>query len=293
MQALMLLFAFSLHFSVSAQEITERESVKPKGFQEFTHRSELLKREMPYRVITPVGYEVNADNKFPVIFLLHGLTGRFSDWTERTEIVEFARNYEYIIVMPDGGDGWYSDSATVENDKYESYLIKELMPEIDRRFRTSLERQNRAVAGLSMGGYGAIKFALKYPEKFSVAGSFSGALDAPLRGQNNQFLRPSIMSVFGADDHQNRKGNDIFRIVREMPSEKLKNLPFIYLDCGTEDFLIQTNRDFAALLFEKKIPHEFRQLPGNHNWNFWDAQAREFFDVFEKYAVRSKAKGNF
>jgi S-formylglutathione hydrolase FrmB len=251
-----------------------------------------MKREMPYRVITPISYEVNADNKFPVIFLLHGLAGNFSDWTERTEIIEFARKYDYIIVMPEGGDGWYSDSATAENDKYESYFIRELIPEIDRRFRTSLERNHRAVAGLSMGGYGAIKFGLKYPEKFSVAGSFSGALDAPLRGQNHQFLRTSVMSVFGAEDNQNRKDNDIFRIVREMPNEKLKLLPFIYLDCGTEDFLVQPNRDFAALLLEKKIPHEFRQLPGNHNWIFWDAQAREFFDVFEKYAVQTKAKGN-
>ena len=184
--------------------------------------------------------------------------------------------------MPEGGDGWYTDSVSVPADKYESYIIQELIPEIDRKFRTIADREQRAIAGLSMGGYGALKFGLKYPDKFAVAGSFSGALDGPLRGQEHQFLPPSVMSVFGPEDSQIRKDNDIFRIVRELPAGKIKDLPYLYLDCGTEDWLYQANRDFADLLLKQKIPHEYRQLPGRHDWNFWDAEAREFLELAAK-----------
>ena len=151
-------------------------------------------------------------------------------------------------------------------------------PEIDSKFRTFADRNHRIVAGLSMGGYGSLKFGLKYPEMFSLVGSFSGALNAAswtekdLGGRGA--IAETVMSVYGAADSQTRKDNDVYKMTREMSPEKSKQLPFIYLDCGTEDFLIQSNRDYAALLYEKKIPHEFRQLPGKHDWRFWDSQFR-------------------
>jgi S-formylglutathione hydrolase FrmB len=90
------------------------------------------------------------------------------------------------------------------------------------------------------------------------------------------------MSVFGAENSQTRKDNDIFRIAREFSAEKIKDLPFLYFDCGTEDWLLQTNRDFADLLLKQKIPHEYRHLPGRHDWNFWDAELQEFLGVVRK-----------
>ena len=115
MQILMLFIALNLHFSIFAQVDSETAVVgRSKGFQELKLESKLMKREMPYRVILPVGYEVNADNKFPVVYLLHGLTGHFDNWTNQSKIVEYARDYDYIIVTPEGNDGWYSDSATVD-----------------------------------------------------------------------------------------------------------------------------------------------------------------------------------
>ncbi|MDQ3132308.1 MAG: esterase family protein, partial [Acidobacteriota bacterium] len=176
-------------------------------------------------------------------------------------------------------------SATVPNDKYESYIVKELIPEIDKNYRTIPDRNNRVVAGLSMGGYGSLKFGLKYPEMFSLVGSFSGALGAAswraedLGGRG--VIAETIMSVYGAADSKTRQENDIYKMVREISPEKAKQLPFLYLDCGTEDFLIQQNRDYAALLLEKKIPHEFRQLPGKHDWIFWNSQIKEFFELIE------------
>jgi S-formylglutathione hydrolase FrmB len=235
---------------------------------------------MPYRVILPANYNNSNEKTFyPVIYLLHGLTGHFNNWTDKTKLTEYAAKYNYIIVTPEGGDGWYTDSVSVPADKYESYIIQELIPEIDKKFRTVADREHRFIAGLSMGGYGAVKFGLKYPEKFALVGSFSGALGIVSLPSKSTATFPSIKNVFGEDESPTRKNNDIFRVVRESTSEQIKALPFIYFDCGTEDFLFQSNRDFADLLIEKKIKHEFRQLPGGHTWTYWNTQVQEIYKI--------------
>jgi S-formylglutathione hydrolase FrmB len=154
-----------------------------------------------------------------------------------------------------------------------------LIPDVDGRFRTLASREGRAVAGLSMGGYGALKFGLKHPGLFAFAGSMSGALGAASWVPDEkmpQWVRPSIERVYGAaGENETRKANDIFRLVRALTPEQIRALPFLYLDCGTEDFLIGDNRDFSALLIERKVPHEFRQLPGGHSWPYWDRQVQE------------------
>jgi putative tributyrin esterase len=252
-----------------------------RGFLSLKLDSRLLSRTVSYRVVVPANYleSSRAETRYSVIYLLHGLAGHFDNWTDKTKLAEYAKGLDFIVVTPEGGDGWYTDSATVPNDKYENYIVKELIPEIDKSFPTIADRDHRMIAGLSMGGYGAIKFGLKYPELFSLVGSFSGALDAPLNGEKNSFLRPSIISVFGPDDSKTRIDNDIFKLIRTATPEKLKTYPFIYLDCGTEDSFLQTNRDFDALLVDKKLPHEFRELPGNHSWEYWDRQIQEFLRV--------------
>ncbi len=250
--------------------------------------SKLMAREMPYRVILPPDYSKNKDERFPVIYLLHGLTGHYNNWTDRTKLVSYAQKHKFIIVTPEGNDGWYTDSATVANDKYESYIIKELIPEIDKNYRTLADRKNRAIAGLSMGGYGSLKFGLKYPEMFALAGSFSGALGAASFSEKTAgAIGKTIDSIYGPLNSDTRKANEIFQMIKDLTPEKIKLLPFLYVDCGTEDFLFQNNRDFMQLLVEKKVPHEFRQLPGAHNWAFWDKQVQEFLRVADRsFAAR-------
>ncbi len=282
-----LILAFAVSFAAQAQTkpAIRTETVSGSFIREEKLDSKLMARQMPYELIVPYDYysEASKSKRYAVIYLLHGLTGHSDNWATKTKLNEYAVKYQYIFVMPEGANGWYSDSATVPNDKYESYIVQELVPEIDKKFRTKADRSGRIIAGLSMGGYGAIKFGLKYPENFALVGSFSGALGATSWGEKTAGnIGKTIDAVFGADESDTRKANDIFKIVREISDEKKKLLPFIYLDCGTEDFLIKSNRDFAALLFEKKIPHEFRQLPGKHDWTFWDAQVREFLELSEK-----------
>lgn len=286
----MLLLASALAVSLPgyAQNVVAPATVGPAAVtvRDLKLNSKLMAREIPYRVILPVDYEKATAVRYAVVYLLHGLTGHFDNWADRTSLREYAAGFGYIIVMPEGNNGWYSDSIALTNDKYESYIVQELIPEIDKKYRTQADREHRAIGGLSMGGYGAIKFGLKYPSMFSVVGSFSGALDATSFNEKNAgSIGRSIDAIFGADDSETRKANDIFRMVRETTPDKVKTLPFIYLDCGTEDFLYQNNRDFTELLQKQKIPHEYRELPGGHNWQFWNSQVKEFLGV-----VRQKQK---
>jgi putative tributyrin esterase len=240
--------------------------------------SKLMARKMPYQVIFPTNYKKKKKARFPVVYLLHGLGGRFDNWTTQSDLKKYAARYNYIFVMPEGETGWYCDSVSSSNNNYESYIIKELIPEIDKNFRTLPELRHRAIAGFSMGGYGSLKFGLKYPEKFVLAGSFSGSLNAAdFTGKySGDAIGKMIDVILGEEKSEARKANDIYRIIKETTDENAKNLPFIYLDCGTEDFLLKTNRNYAALLTEKKIPHEYRQLPGKHDWKFWNSQLAEF-----------------
>lgn len=250
-------------------------------------QSKLVGKPLPYRVILPIWYkprEGREPQHYPVLYLLHGLSGHYTNWLEKTKLLDDALYFNLIIVTPEGNDGWYTDSATIAADKYESFILKELIPDVESRFRTVETREGRAIAGLSMGGYGALKFGVKYPEKFSFVASMSGALDAAARTEADprfawEYLRASIMQTFGAPGSPTRAANDLHNLVRNFPAARLASLPFIYLDCGTEDGLFATNRELANILLERKIPHEFRQLPGKHNWEYWGAQVQEVLRV--------------
>ena len=247
--------------------------------------SKLMGRDMPYRIVLPASYSAqNSSERFPVVYLLHGLTGHYDNWTDKTKLATLPASRDVIIVTPEGENGWYTDSVARPSDKYESYIIKELIPEIDKKFRTIAGRNHRAIAGLSMGGYGAIKFGVKYPELFVVAGSFSGALGAATitEKQIPGAIGKSIDAIFGSTGSETRASNDLFAVVRGSTPEKIRSLPFLYMDCGTEDFLFKNNQEFATLLLEKKIPHEYRHRPGAHNWKYWDAQVEEFLELADK-----------
>ena len=245
--------------------------------------SQLINKTLPYNVILPRDYRTSTTTRYPVLYLLHGLSGHYSDWITKTNVADYAADYRIIVVMPEGNDGWYTDSASVPNDKYESYFLSELIPEVQKRYRTIETRYGRAIAGLSMGGYGALKFGLKFPGTFNFAASISGALTAPSWTENDLKnpgpIRDSVISVFGPAGSETRKQNDIFEIARSLTANRAAALPYFYLDCGTEDGLFSDTPQFAALLREKKIAHEYRELPGNHNWAYWDQQVREVLKI--------------
>ncbi|HVQ28468.1 MAG TPA: alpha/beta hydrolase-fold protein, partial [Vicinamibacteria bacterium] len=179
--------------------------------------------------------------------------------------------------------GWYTDSATVAKDKYESYLLEELIPHVQSRYRTLEDGYARGVAGLSMGGYGALKLALKHPDEFAFAASMSGALGAAQFTEKDgggwPLVWESILQAFGPLGSPTREHNDLFGLVKGMSDERVRGLPYLYLDCGTDDGLVRSNLALAGLLTEKRIPHEYRQQPGVHNWELWDKQIREVLEL--------------
>lgn len=277
------LFGASSDFVLQASAQTVAE-VRSNKVEERQLKSKLMARDMPYRVILPAKYSTKSNERFPVIYLLHGLTGNYKNWVDKTDVEQFGVGYDFVIVTPDGNNGWYTDSVGAPNDKFESYIVKELIPEIERDFRVVADRGHRMIAGLSMGGYGSIKFGLKYPDMFSMVGSFSGALGAASFTEKNAGVNigRAIDQIYGPEGSETRSSNDIFKIVRDAAPDRVKAMPFIYQSCGTEDFLIGNNRDFLALMNEKKVAHEYREHPGVHDWVFWNDQVREFLAVAER-----------
>jgi S-formylglutathione hydrolase FrmB len=231
----------------------------------------------------PSDYDTSRTSRYPVLYLLHGLTGHYNDWFSRTNVADYATQYRVIVVTPEGNDSWYIDSATSPSQKYESYILKELIPDVQQRYRTIEARYARAIAGLSMGGYGAIKFGLKSPATFAFAGSMSGAFGV------TRFTEQDVgsagwetsLKLFGPAGSDTRKQNDLFEIIKLLAANRIAALPYFYFDCGIEDspLIFPYNRELAGLMSEKKIPHEYRQLPGDHSWGYWDRQIQEVLKI--------------
>jgi putative tributyrin esterase len=202
--------------------------------------------------------------RYPVMYLLHGLSDDHTIWERRTSVERYVQNLPLIVVMPNGGRGFYTDAA--EGAAMETALIKDLVDYVDRMFPTKAERAGRCVGGLSMGGYGAVKLALKYPDMFCSANSHSGALAWAHKAfpannpQNIEFKRI-------AGDNPGGGPNDCFALAEKIDRKKL---PFLRIDCGTEDFLLQDNRSFRDHLKKLDIPHEYDEYPGSHEWGYWD-----------------------
>ncbi len=244
--------------------------------------SRLMKRQMPFRILLPEDYP-NSRSRFPVLYLLHGLFGSFENWTDLTSIAENPARRGLIIVMPEGANSWYTDGNSAE-DRYESYLIKELIPKVDEEFRTIRNTEGRAIAGLSMGGYGAFKFALKFPRLFEFAASVSGAFDAPdwrseLQGPDWKEFRVSITRVFGAANSKIRADNNLSLITENLSHTEIENLPFLYFDCGMNDGFIAANEKLSRLFAKTGVNQEFRALPGGHDWEYWNKRSSFLLDL--------------
>lgn len=230
--------------------------------------SALLGRPIPYRIALPAG----AGAGTPVVYLLHGLDGASSNWFERTEVEEQAEALGLAVVTPEGGAGWYTDAPGAP---WERSLLEEVLPDVERRFPVANDRAGRAIAGLSMGGYGALKIAARHPGRFAVAASISGVVAAPNHnaradGSRWALLRESLDRAF--PDPVTARANDLFALLREPGGVER---PFLYFDCGLDDPFLAQNRELAALLVEAKVPHEFRQRPGTHGWDYWREQVGE------------------
>ena len=202
-------------------------------------------------------------------YLLHGLSDDHTIWARRTSIERYVQDLPLVVVMPDGGRGWYTNAQ--EGYAYEDDLIKDVLGLVERTFPVRAEREGRAIGGLSMGGYGAVKLGLKHHEMFCSVNSHSGALGFlqadPSEGKK---LSPEFARIFGKEPKNGPE--DPFAIVERIDHGRI---PAMRIDCGTEDFLIQQNRNFHKFLEDRHIAHEYQEFPGNHNWGYWDQHVQE------------------
>ena len=201
-------------------------------------------------------------------YLLHGLSDDYTIWLRQTRIEMYARQYPLVVVMPDGYQGFYT--RTAQEHDYAKHFGEELVAFIEKTFPVKRRRSARAIGGLSMGGYGALRIGLGHPDTFASVNAHSGAF----LHEGSQFFterRKDMERVFG----QRFTGteHDVLWLARR--AQRAGTLPKLRIDCGTEDFLINENRHLHRQLTKFGIPHEYLEFPGAHNWDYWDLHVRE------------------
>jgi putative tributyrin esterase len=303
------LFTAALVLGAAAPLVAqERGTVEADWMQ-----SRLLGARKSYRVYLPPSYETSGARRYPVAYYLHGVQGNETDWVERGRLASVMDSLvaagmpEMIVVMPDGDDGFYTSWARppqwrlcpqrtdlrepatefcVRHPRYDQYVAQELVLHIDATFRTLPDARHRGIAGLSMGGFGALALATQYPLAFSAAASHSGAVTAlalavdtaagavtwaatldTVRARRPS-LFPLLAEVFGADTSDWWERDPVGR-VRRIGAEDRRGLPALYADVGTGDSFLLNNRALRIELARLGVPLEYHEYPGAHDWTYW------------------------
>jgi putative tributyrin esterase len=220
-----------------------------------------------------------ARREFPTLYLLHGLSDDHTIWMRRTAIERYAAAKNIAVVMPAVERSFYHDMA--RGPCYWTYLVDEL-PNICRQFfPLSSAREDTFAAGLSMGGYGALRLGFKKPERFAAVASLSGAFDVARRARNAErsesLLSSAEMRAIFGERSLDGSESDLFFLAENVAAVG-KRRPAIFLACGTEDELIEENRRMHQHLDNLQIPHRYAESPGAHEWSYWDAQIAQVLD---------------
>lgn len=273
--------------------------------------SKSLMRTVPIQVILPVdklvfpGMPEREDKPFKTLYLLHGLLGNYTDWVSGTRIQRWAEEKDLVVVMPSGDNSFYVDHPEAGGgNRYGEFIGKELVEITRKMFNLSHQREDTFIAGLSMGGYGAIINGLTYHETFGcIAGLSSGLIlekaldwtyDAPFI-----LNRAYYESCFG-DLNEALASDKNPKVLVKKLKEKMQDNPNIhfpkmYMACGTEDHaLLDANREFRDCLFENDIDLTYVEGPGGHDWEFWDTYIKKVIDwlPLEENATSSLNSGN-
>lgn len=245
-------------------------TLEPLPLQTAMYFSQALNREQPYAYFAPAEWDgaLTPDSpRYPLLVMLHGINSNHSHWDTYTRIARYAAAYKIVIAFPDGGNGWYTNAVN-NGPRYEDDLIEDFIPHLQKTLPIANPGKQWGIGGLSMGGYGAVKIALKHWKLFSVAAGHSGAYEKP--------NVPEVHPVFGDPqvDGAFRKAENPIALAElalcRWPAER----PYLYLDCGADDFLIETNRRFKDHLNFVGYPHTYHEMPGQHTWPYWDRAFR-------------------
>ncbi|QMU27508.1 alpha/beta hydrolase [Adhaeribacter radiodurans] len=228
-------------------------------------------------VVLPNAY-AKSKAAFPVLYLLHGGGGHFSDWLRQTPdkqlLHKLADQYKIIIVTPEGERlGGYLDSPFQKDNLFETYITKEVITKIDNTYRTIRDRKGRVITGLSMGGHGSLYLATRHPDLYCAAGSMSGALDLnsanwKITPEFAKQIEPGFTRILGplGSKPDYYAANSVVYMTNKMKENDVK----LIIDCGVDDFLIEPNRELHRRLVYEKVPHDYTERPGGHTWDYWE-----------------------
>jgi putative tributyrin esterase len=236
-----------------------------------------LGREQVATILLPASYRT-SQRRYPVMYLLHGGGQDHTAFAARGWFRALSSR-DMIVVTPSVGDSWYVNSVADANAKYEDFVVKDLIEYVDGRYRTVASRDGRAVAGVSMGAWGAMMLGLKHHQLFGAV----GALSAPFgisRQDPKMDMTSRTQQRFGAPETPERRERDPGTLASTISVE---SVPLLYLACGSQDIFVADNRRFVERLTARKIPYEYRELsPFGHSWDVWDGQLVAFVDVISK-----------
>lgn len=224
--------------------------------------SAAMHKDIKAVVIKPADYL--PGKRMPVIYLLHGFSGNYSDWiTKVPAIKDLADEYQLLIVCADGAfAGWYFDSPVNKTSQYETYIANELVRYVDQHYATLADKRYRAITGLSMGGHGALFLAFKHPGVFGAAGSMSGGVD--IRQFPDKFGIEQVLGKY-REYPQRWEQNSVVNLLYLLKPDSLA----ITFDCGYDDMMYASNQKLHEELLDRKIPHDYTVRPGGHNWDYW------------------------
>lgn len=270
--------------------------------------SKALMRTVPIQVILPVdklvfpGMPERENKPYKTLYLLHGVLGSYTDWLSGTRIQRWAEEKDLVVVMPSGDNAFYVDQPA-SNNFYGEFIGKELVEITRKMFHLSDKREDTYIAGLSMGGFGAIRNGLKYHETFGCIAGLSSALilegtlnmtyDAPFFIHNRAYAESCFGNLEEALKSDKNPKVLVKNIKEKMLTDKTVHFPNIYMACGTEDSLLETNRDFRDLLEENGAPLTYVEGPGVHDWEFWDTYIKKVLEWLPlDYSTAGVGSGN-
>jgi len=264
-----IIFSIGLYFSVLCVNGATADTINVY--------STAMHKEVKAVVISPANYAV-AEQRFPVVYLLHGFSGKYSDWIKLVpQIKQMADDYQLLIVCPDGSYGsWYFDSPVDSSFRYETFVSTELTIYIDSHFKTISNRNGRAITGLSMGGHGGLFLGFRHQDIFGACGSMSGGVDLlPFAGKFE------IDKRIGDTVHhlQNWKDLSVINLIEHYSDDSLS----IIIDCGTEDFFYKYNKNLHQKMLRLGIKHDYIERPGIHNWDYWSNAVIYQLAFFKQY----------
>jgi putative tributyrin esterase len=234
------------------------------AFVQLHWRSQVLGKDTATWILLPDA----GSGPFATFYLLHGLTDDHTAWMLHTRIRDYAAALPLIVVMPDGGRGYFTNQTN--GPRWATHMAEELPAYIEKIFPAKTSRESRCVGGLSMGGYGALRLALGYPQRYISANSHS----APLLGANVSHGSLSVAEferIFGPAYEKSE--HDLIVLAKRVANDP--SLPKLRIDCGSDDLRLQDNRQFHEALQALNIGHEYQEFPGNHNWDYWDEHIKE------------------